>query len=373
MRRRRACSASRGSRPRRRIARGPDVERARFRERGFDCEIALELAQKTGFYFDQRDNRARVERLAARAPRARRSTATSARFALAAARGGAEHVVSIDSSAPGVAPSAAAIAHAPRARRADRARARATSSAVLTRAGPRRRAVRHGGGRPAEARADGPAPPARAEGLPAAQRARPSKLVGAGRHARELLVLGGHDAGATSCARSASPARDARREVTLLRSGGRDRRSPGAAAFPEGRYLKAALLRGELMQPLVGRMPPRARCRGLAGVVFDIDDTVTRDGALEREAFDALWRAARRGLALIAVTGRPLGWADVMARELAASTRRSARTAPAGCWRGRRACARATSHDAADASAQRGRARRACGARWRAGAARGAA
>jgi HAD superfamily hydrolase (TIGR01484 family) len=48
-------------------------------------------------------------------------------------------------------------------------------------------------------------------------------------------------------------------------------------------------------------------------VVFDIDDTVTRGGRLEAIAFDAMWRLHDGGLSLIAVTGRPLGWADVAA------------------------------------------------------------
>ncbi|MEM7435532.1 MAG: HAD-IIB family hydrolase [Myxococcota bacterium] len=52
----------------------------------------------------------------------------------------------------------------------------------------------------------------------------------------------------------------------------------------------------------------------LRGVVFDIDDTVTRDGILEAEAFSALHRLRQAGLSLVSVTGRPLGWADVVAR-----------------------------------------------------------
>jgi len=59
---------------------------------------------------------------------------------------------------------------------------------------------------------------------------------------------------------------------------------------------------------------PRALARALEGVVFDVDDTVTRDGRLEREAYDAMWSLADAGLALAVVTGRPLGWTDVLAR-----------------------------------------------------------
>jgi hypothetical protein len=52
---------------------------------------------------------------------------------------------------------------------------------------------------------------------------------------------------------------------------------------------------------------------GLEGVVFDVDDTVTRAGLVEREAFDALWALRDRGWIAIAVTGRPLGWSDAIA------------------------------------------------------------
>ncbi|NNF13480.1 MAG: HAD family hydrolase, partial [Gemmatimonadetes bacterium] len=51
----------------------------------------------------------------------------------------------------------------------------------------------------------------------------------------------------------------------------------------------------------------------LVGVIFDIDDTVTRDGRLEAAAFSAMHELAASGLRLIAVTGRPLGWSDVAA------------------------------------------------------------
>lgn len=53
---------------------------------------------------------------------------------------------------------------------------------------------------------------------------------------------------------------------------------------------------------------------GLRGVIFDIDDTVTNEGVLEPEAFTAMHRLGAVGFDLIAVTGRPLGWTDVLAR-----------------------------------------------------------
>jgi HAD superfamily hydrolase (TIGR01484 family) len=61
-----------------------------------------------------------------------------------------------------------------------------------------------------------------------------------------------------------------------------------------------------------GKIPPD-QLIGLVGVVFDIDDTVTRDGRLEATAFSAMHELAHAGLRLIAITGRPLGWSDVVA------------------------------------------------------------
>ena len=66
------------------------------------------------------------------------------------------------------------------------------------------------------------------------------------------------------------------------------------------------------MQPI--RSLPADAARQLTGVCFDIDDTVTRHGTLELSAYAALFRLAEAGLRLIAVTGRPLGFAEVAAR-----------------------------------------------------------
>lgn len=51
------------------------------------------------------------------------------------------------------------------------------------------------------------------------------------------------------------------------------------------------------------------------GVVFDIDDTVTRNGILQPIAYAAMDELVRAGFELVAVTGRPLGWTDVFARQ----------------------------------------------------------
>ncbi len=48
--------------------------------------------------------------------------------------------------------------------------------------------------------------------------------------------------------------------------------------------------------------------RPLTGVLTDIDDTLTTDGAICAQALEALWRLQASGLPVIAITGRPLGW-----------------------------------------------------------------
>lgn len=74
------------------------IETLRFVERGLSFELPRELSQKTGFYFDQRPLRARVEELADNR-RVLDAYAFVGTFALAAARGGAREVLSVDESA----------------------------------------------------------------------------------------------------------------------------------------------------------------------------------------------------------------------------------------------------------------------------------
>jgi len=60
---------------------------------------------------------------------------------------------------------------------------------------------------------------------------------------------------------------------------------------------------------------PDAALAGLAGVLTDIDDTLTRDGAIEPVALQALHRLHASGLPVIAITGRPMGWSEPFARD----------------------------------------------------------
>ncbi|MBU0927377.1 MAG: HAD-IIB family hydrolase [Spirochaetes bacterium] len=55
--------------------------------------------------------------------------------------------------------------------------------------------------------------------------------------------------------------------------------------------------------------------RGVKFVLFDIDDTITEDGRLLKESYDAIWSLERSGIAAIPVTGRPAGWCDLIARQ----------------------------------------------------------
>lgn len=66
------------------------------------------------------------------------------------------------------------------------------------------------------------------------------------------------------------------------------------------------------MQPISSLSASVAR--SLRGVCFDVDDTVTRHGTLELSAYRALFALREAGLKLIAITGRPLGFAEVIAR-----------------------------------------------------------
>jgi hydroxymethylpyrimidine pyrophosphatase-like HAD family hydrolase len=55
------------------------------------------------------------------------------------------------------------------------------------------------------------------------------------------------------------------------------------------------------------------RSAGLRGVFSDIDDTLTHEGVVDPVAYAALARARAAGLRVVLVTGRPAGWAEVLA------------------------------------------------------------
>jgi len=60
---------------------------------------------------------------------------------------------------------------------------------------------------------------------------------------------------------------------------------------------------------------PSTEARRLQGLLFDLDDTLLSRGLLSRAAYTALWDLHDAGLKLVAVTGRPSGWGEVLVRQ----------------------------------------------------------
>lgn len=63
------------------------------------------------------------------------------------------------------------------------------------------------------------------------------------------------------------------------------------------------------MQPLALWQPPR-----IAGLLTDIDDTLTTEGAITPDALAALADLKAAGLHVIPITGRPVGWSEPFAQ-----------------------------------------------------------
>lgn len=53
----------------------------------------------------------------------------------------------------------------------------------------------------------------------------------------------------------------------------------------------------------------------IAFLLTDIDDTLTDEGLLGPEAYQALWDLHRAGVHVIPITGRPAGWCEMIARQ----------------------------------------------------------
>jgi HAD superfamily hydrolase (TIGR01484 family) len=70
----------------------------------------------------------------------------------------------------------------------------------------------------------------------------------------------------------------------------------------------APALDGHQARPRPLAALPHTALAGVRGVMTDIDDTLTRDGAIEPAALAALRDLATAGLPVVAITGRPLGW-----------------------------------------------------------------
>ncbi len=80
------------------VVRGPSIDALSFKEAGIHYSIPLDVGQKTGFYFDQRETRTLVQTLA-HDKRVLDAFCYLGSFSLAALKGGARHTTAIDSSA----------------------------------------------------------------------------------------------------------------------------------------------------------------------------------------------------------------------------------------------------------------------------------
>ncbi|MGS5089008.1 HAD-IIB family hydrolase [Hydrogenophaga sp. A37] len=58
---------------------------------------------------------------------------------------------------------------------------------------------------------------------------------------------------------------------------------------------------------------PQAERAGIHGVLTDIDDTLTTEGAITPDALSALHALRAAGLPVFAITGRPAGWSEAFA------------------------------------------------------------
>lgn len=67
-----------------------------------------------------------------------------------------------------------------------------------------------------------------------------------------------------------------------------------------------------LMRP-ISEFPAKDAAR-ITTVFTDIDDTLTTDGALPADAYAALENLHNAGIQVAAITGRPAGWCDMIAR-----------------------------------------------------------
>jgi 23S rRNA (cytosine1962-C5)-methyltransferase len=210
-----------------------------FHERGFEYAIPMSLGQKTGFYFDQRPLRARVEQLA-HGKRVLDTYAYVGSFAMAAARGGATEIVAVDESALALEVGA------------EQARRNGLAERIAMRRQDSRRALLEASGQggydlvicdppklaPSRGSKDGAAGAYRALAAAGCRATRAggvlvlcscSSVMGLGDLTR-ALALG---------------ARDARAQAIVFDRGFQGADHPVPAAFPEGLYLKSLLARIE--------------------------------------------------------------------------------------------------------------------------------
>jgi 23S rRNA (cytosine1962-C5)-methyltransferase len=217
---------------------GEPVEQLEFRERGFEFRLPLAAAQKTGFYFDQRENRARLESLCA-GKRVLDACSYVGAFALAAARGGAREVLALDRSE-----AALAVAR-------DTAARSGLAERIRFQRGDLKRALPELIEQAERFDVIVLDPPKLAHSIKHLDRARKAYRA----WNAFACSLCAEDAVLVTCSCSAAmqahdflrtvaiAAADAKREASLFTYGQQAPDHPTPAAFDEGRYLKAAFLR----------------------------------------------------------------------------------------------------------------------------------
>jgi len=229
-----------GLAPRVGVARGHLPRPVAIREAGLAYRVDVAGGQKTGFYLDQRDNRARIGALAA-GRRVLNAFCYSGGFTLAALAGGASHVLSIDSAADALALAGENLAANPSL---DASRADWRCADVFTEL----RRLRNEGQRFDVVVLDPPKFAPTAAHAPRAARAyKDINLL-----ALKLLAPDGILA-TFSCSGGVEPALfqkivagaaiDAKVDVTIVARLAASADHPVTLAFPEGDYLKGLLLR----------------------------------------------------------------------------------------------------------------------------------
>lgn len=76
---------------------------------------------------------------------------------------------------------------------------------------------------------------------------------------------------------------------------------------PDQAGSRLVAIRGTQRPRPLSALPPQAWA-AIHGLLTDIDDTLTRDGAIEPAAMQALHALRAAGVPVVAITGRPLGW-----------------------------------------------------------------
>jgi HAD superfamily hydrolase (TIGR01484 family) len=74
---------------------------------------------------------------------------------------------------------------------------------------------------------------------------------------------------------------------------------------------KTSTMQNSTLRPLADFIQSRQKIKILFS---DIDDTMTTDGLLHANAYDAIWRLRHAGILFVPVTGRPAGWCEMIAR-----------------------------------------------------------